>query len=150
MGVRRFRLSDFIQSTNEGGKFYQLCAPANFTPHEIFVVLISVSGWVDPRFMSIENSSDIIRNWTRDLPASTVVPQPTAPPRAPRGTTSATITCCSMLLFSKFCSKKDTIFQHVLDTTIAGTNLAEFRILIFTFTNTYSPAAKGKAFPLQA
>jgi hypothetical protein len=33
--------------------------------------------------MSINNSNDTIRNQTRDLPACSAVPQPTAPLRAP-------------------------------------------------------------------
>jgi hypothetical protein len=36
------------------------------------------------RIMSMKNSSDTIRNRTRDLPACSAVPQPTAPPSAPR------------------------------------------------------------------
>jgi hypothetical protein len=35
------------------------------------------------RIMSMKNSSDTIGNRNRDLPASSIVPQPTAPPRAP-------------------------------------------------------------------
>jgi len=34
------------------------------------------------RIMSMKNSNDIIVNRTRDLPACSAVPQPTAPPRA--------------------------------------------------------------------
>ena len=34
--------------------------------------------------MSMKNSSDAIGNRTRDLPNFSAVPQPTAPPRAPR------------------------------------------------------------------
>ena len=34
-------------------------------------------------FMSMKNSSDAIGNRNRDLPACSVVPQPTAPPGAP-------------------------------------------------------------------
>jgi hypothetical protein len=34
--------------------------------------------------MSMKNSNDTIGNWTRDLPACGAVPQPTAPPRAPK------------------------------------------------------------------
>jgi glutamine amidotransferase PdxT len=33
--------------------------------------------------MSMKNSNDTIGNRTRDLPACSAVPQPTAPPRAP-------------------------------------------------------------------
>jgi hypothetical protein len=35
------------------------------------------------RIMSMKNSNDTIGNRTRDFPACTAVPQPTAPPRAP-------------------------------------------------------------------
>jgi hypothetical protein len=34
--------------------------------------------------MSMKNSNDIIGNRTRDLPASSAVPQPIAPPRGPK------------------------------------------------------------------
>ena len=35
------------------------------------------------RIMSMKNSNDTIGKRTRDLPACSAVPQPTAPPRAP-------------------------------------------------------------------
>jgi len=35
------------------------------------------------RIMSIKTSNDTIGNRTRDLPACSAAPQPTAPPRAP-------------------------------------------------------------------
>jgi hypothetical protein len=35
------------------------------------------------RIMSMENSSDTVGNWTRELTVCIAVPQPTAPPRAP-------------------------------------------------------------------
>jgi len=57
-------------------------------PQEVLPVL--TSGLSQPqghsaagRIMSMKNSSDAIGNRTRDLPAFSAVPQPTAPPRAP-------------------------------------------------------------------
>jgi hypothetical protein len=62
---------------------------AFYTPGR-FLALISVRGWVDPRghgaagrIRLIEKSNDFIGIRTRDLPARSILPQPTTLPRAP-------------------------------------------------------------------
>ena len=57
-------------------------------PQEISLVFVCVRGWVDLKvtstagmFMSMRYPNNTIKNRTRDLPACSAVPQPTATPR---------------------------------------------------------------------
>ena len=78
------------QSAHEGGKVVSPTHRPLFTPQEIFPVLISVRGWVDPRATvrpeglcqwKIPMTSSGIES--RDLLTCSAVPQPTAPPQSP-------------------------------------------------------------------
>ena len=65
-------------------------APAAFNPQKLYLILISVTGWVDskaivqPEGLSMKNYNDTIGNQTRDLPACRAGRQPTALRRAPK------------------------------------------------------------------
>ena len=65
------------QSAHERDKVVGCTRRPSLPPKELFLVLISVRGSVDPR------ANDPIGNRTRELPAWSAVPQTTAPPRTP-------------------------------------------------------------------
>ena len=65
----------FQISAHEGGKVVSSTHRPPLLPQVIFLVLISVRGWVDPKAtvraegLLMKNSNNTIGNWTRDLPA---------------------------------------------------------------------------------
>jgi hypothetical protein len=79
----------FRQSFTDGGEVVSLTHRQPFIPGR-FLVLISVRGYVDPqshgaagRIRPIEKSNDLIGNRNCELPACSIVPQPTTLRRAP-------------------------------------------------------------------
>jgi hypothetical protein len=73
----RLRLPDFKKKAHESSKVSIPTYRPPLPPQEIFLVLISVRGWVNHshraarRIMSMRNFNDAIGNRNRDLPAST-------------------------------------------------------------------------------
>jgi hypothetical protein len=70
---------------------FQDYAPSAVCSSERYLLLIYVRGWVDPkatvqleRLGQLKRFNDIVRNRTRDVPACSIVPLPTALPRAPK------------------------------------------------------------------
>jgi hypothetical protein len=84
------RISHFLHNQlTDGHEVVSLTCRPRFTPHEDILVLISVRDRVNPRVTErLEGSNklkifnDLIADLTRDLPAFSIVPQPTTLSRA--------------------------------------------------------------------
>jgi hypothetical protein len=89
-GCETSRLPHFLDNRpKDGCKFLSLRAGRPL-PIRRFLVLISIRGWIDHRAIvrleglgQLKKSNDLIGNLTRYLPACSIVPQPTTPPRVP-------------------------------------------------------------------
>jgi hypothetical protein len=97
-------------------------APATLYPPGRFRVLISVSGWVQPRatvqlegLSKLKKKIHLIGTRTRDLPDCSIVPQPTTLPRAPiilgKGNKLWSSSLCTFL---QYVSLDPYIFLHIL------------------------------------
>jgi len=75
----------------------------------------------------MKNSNDTIGNRTRDLPACSAVPQPTAPPRVPdlRGTRGYLLLCLKMVSHLLICaSVKNDILDEVQNQKTVSVNIS--------------------------
>jgi hypothetical protein len=77
---RKLRSPDYMTTAQDGGDFVSITHRLPLH-QEIFLVLISVRGWVDPKtivrsegFMSMKNSTEPLWDRTSDLPICSGVP----------------------------------------------------------------------------
>jgi len=87
-GSRSLRLLGFLESRHMNVVVLSVLFAGRLYSQEIFLVLVSFRGWVDPRATVrpeglCQWKIPMTGNGTRDLPVCRAVPQPTVPPSAP-------------------------------------------------------------------
>jgi hypothetical protein len=120
-GFRRLRLPEFLDNRHLRVVGLSALRTGRLYPQEIFLVLISVKRLSRPQghtsargIKSLKNSSDPIGNRTRDLPACSAVPQPTAPPRTPISTFVDNIFYYeSYVYWNHICNQHNVQFQRL-------------------------------------